>query len=68
MNHPNAIVGITIISKLLQCFAIYALGSSTPIANRPVASTMRMTSSVITFELPPQERGLNIFAQYGMVQ
>jgi len=55
-SQPIAIVGITIVSKLFACFAKYDFGNSTPIANNPVARTILITSSVISFDFP-QERG-----------
>lgn len=70
ITHPTAIVGTTIINRPFQCSHIYRLGSSTPIANRPTAKTIRITSRVTTFELPDievHERGSNMFAAYGPI-
>jgi len=62
MSQPKAMVGTTIISKLLACSFIYAHGSSTPTANKPVARTIRMTSKVMVFSKEPHERGVKILA------
>src|SRR6266404_37499 len=55
--HPNAIVGTTIITRLLACSAIYLFASSTPMAKRPVASTIRIISRVRVSVMLVQERG-----------
>lgn len=48
---------------------MYALGSSTPMANTPMASTTRVTSSVMVLmtsrSLPPHPLGSNMLAPYG---
>ena len=57
MTQPIAIVGMTIASRLFACFARYDFGNSTPMAKRPVARTIRITSSVMASDLLPHERG-----------
>jgi hypothetical protein len=61
-TQPKAIVGTTMTSKLLACSFIYAQGNSTPTANKPVARTIRMTSSVMVFSKEPHERGAKMLA------
>src|SRR6266702_5545074 len=56
-NHPNAIVGTTIMRRLLAFVAIYFFGNWTPMAKRPVTSTPRMISRVSVSVMPVQERG-----------
>lgn len=52
--------------RLFQCFAMYAFGSSTPIAKTPTAKITRVTSSVIVFTVvsspPPHDLGSIKFA------
>ena len=56
-------------NKLFQCLAIYALGSSTPMANTPIARTTRVNSNVIALTVssdpPPHDRGLKMLPPYG---
>lgn len=48
---------------------MYAFGSSTPMANTPIANTTRVNSKVIVLvtksEFEPQSLGLNMSAAYG---
>lgn len=62
-TQPKAMVGTTIMSKLLACSFIYAHGNSTPTANKPVARTTRITSSVMVFSKGPHSRGVNTLAK-----
>jgi hypothetical protein len=61
-SHPKAMVGTTMTRRLRACSLRYALGSSTPIAKRPVARTTRMTSRVIWCSCLLQLRGSKTFA------
>lgn len=67
--HTHVMTGPSKKSKLFQCFFMYVLGSSTPMANTPMASTTRVTSSVIVLVTsrspPPHPRGSKMLAPYG---
>lgn len=58
-------------NRLFQCRCMYAFGSSTPIANTPIARTTRVNSRVIVLVVRrsplPQLLGSKIFAPYGPV-
>ena len=60
-NHPKAIVGTTMMTMLLKCFARYFSGRSTPMAKRPITRTTRMNSRVRMSVSLVQERGSTIF-------
>ena len=65
----HVITGARRKNKLRQCRAMYAFGSSTPIANTPIARTTRVNSSVIVLIVSvsplPQLRGSKMFRAYG---
>jgi hypothetical protein len=68
----HVITGTSRKKRLFQCFAIYFLGNSTPIAKTPITSTTRQNSRVIallTSVSPfPQDCGSKILAQKGPEQ
>jgi hypothetical protein len=65
----HVITGTSRKNRLFQCFAIYFLGNSTPMAKTPMTSTTRENSRVIALLISgfpfPQECGSKILAQKG---
>jgi len=67
-KHTHVITGANKKRRLRQCLAMYALGSSTPMANTPMASTTRVNSKVMTLVTSSEcsvlhERGSKMPAQ-----
>ena len=69
-EHTHVITGTNKKKRLRQCLAIYAFGSSTPMAKTPIASTIRVNSRVIVSVTCSgfavlHARGSKMPAQYG---
>ena len=68
-KRTHVITGTRRKKRLFQWRYMYFLGSSTPMANTPIAMTTRKNSRVILLVLSivlfPQERGLKMFAPCG---